>query len=118
MEMAAMTSRPLDGRTRMAKRARQLEKAIAAELGGDLSEAKTAAIRRAAEMFVICEQARARWMAGESAPTGSELATLDNALKRALEFLGMSANDVAAKADQTDAAYGGLFMDDDGETTS
>jgi hypothetical protein len=96
--MPAIRNRQLDGRTRLAKRAKQIEKSLVADLGGTLSDAKTAAIRRAAELFVICEHARARWMAGDPSPTASELATLDNALKRALEYLGLSAKDVAAKA--------------------
>jgi len=100
--MTAKRNRPIDGRTRLAKRAKKLGLAFAAEVGGKLSDAQVAAIRRVAELFVICEQSRARWMAGDGSITASELATLDNALKRAVEFIGLSAKDVAAKAGPTD----------------
>jgi hypothetical protein len=110
--MPAMMNRRLDGRTVMARRAKQLERAFAAELGGTPSEAKAAAVRRVAELFAICEQARARWLSGDPSIAAAEVATLDNALKRAAEYLGLSPKDVAAKADQRNDPYG-LFDDDE-----
>jgi hypothetical protein len=100
--MASISNRPLDGRTKLAKRAKQLERAFAAELGSELSQATAAAVRRVAELFAICEQARARWMAGDPTMPASEVATLDNALKRAAEYLGIAPKELATKAAQSE----------------
>ena len=56
----------LDGRTLAVKRVRQVEVGIAADLGGSLSEAQKALVRRNAVLEAILGDVEARWASGES----------------------------------------------------
>lgn len=84
----------LDGRSRLARRAKQLAMAFEAELGGTLSDAQMVATRRAAEMTAIAEETRSRWLAGDWKTTGTDVVRIDGAARRAILDLGLPAANV------------------------
>jgi hypothetical protein len=84
----------LDGRSRLARRAKKLELAFAAELGDALSEAQLVAVKRAAEMVAIAEETRARWLSGDWKTTGTDVVRIDGAARRAILDLGLPAANV------------------------
>jgi hypothetical protein len=81
----------LDGRTRLARRAKQLVQAFSGELAGDLSPAKAMQIRRAAELAAIAEHARTRRMAGDATISLDDIVRLDSAARRAVRDLDLPA---------------------------
>lgn len=87
-------TRQLDGRSRLARRARKLAGAFEAELGGNLSDAQLVATRRAGEMAAIAEETRARWLAGDWKTTGTDIVRIDGAARRAILDLGLPTSNV------------------------
>jgi hypothetical protein len=79
----------LDGRTKLARRTKQLERAFIAELGGDLSDARLAAVRRAADLLSIAEQVRSRWMAGDLGVSTTDIVRVEGTARRALIDLNL-----------------------------
>ena len=73
----------LDGRTRAAQRARALIQSFEADLGRDPSSADLLAMRQAAMLTAIAEDAAARQLAGD-AEDPSTLIPLVNAARRAV----------------------------------
>lgn len=59
------TLESLDGRTRASQRARAIMRSFAADLGGKLSAGQLLAVRRAAMLSALAEDATARQLAGE-----------------------------------------------------
>jgi hypothetical protein len=122
--MTEIQPRRLDRRTKLARRSRQLEKAFTAELGGNLSEARLAAVRRAAELFAIAERVRSRWMAGDLAVSGTDIVRMEGTARRALIDLnlpassgvrpGESFDDIMARAAMGDEDEDDVRDDDDG----
>ena len=53
----------LDGRTVLARQARDLKRAITSDLGDDLSAAQTVLVTRAALLDAFCGACEARWLA-------------------------------------------------------
>ena len=80
----------LDGRTRAAQRARALIQSFEADLGRDPSSADLLAVRQAAMLTAIAEDAAARQLAGD-AEDPSTLIPLVNAARRAVLDLGRNA---------------------------
>jgi hypothetical protein len=80
----------LDGRTRAAQRARALIQSFEADLGRDPSAADLLAVRQAAMLTAIAEDAAARQLAGD-AEDPSTLIPLVNAARRAVLDLGRNA---------------------------
>jgi hypothetical protein len=80
----------LDGRTRAAQRARALIQSFEADLGRDPSSADLLAVRQAAMLTAIAEDAAARQLAGD-AEDPSTLIPLVNAARRAVMDLGRNA---------------------------
>jgi hypothetical protein len=77
----------LDGRTRAVQRARALIQSFEADLGRDPSSADLLAVRQAAMLTAIAEDAAARQLAGD-AEDPSTLIPLVNAARRAVRDLG------------------------------
>ena len=84
----------LDGRTKLARRAKQLARAFEAERGGALSDAQMVAVKRAAEMATIAERTRALWLAGDWKTTGTDVVRIDGAARRAILDLGLPTSNV------------------------
>ena len=82
-------TRRLDGRTKLARRAKRLEKAFIEELGGDLSDARLAAVKRAADLLSIAERVRERWMAGDLSLGTTDLVRMEGTARRALVDLNL-----------------------------
>ena len=80
----------LDGRTRAAQRARALIQSFEADLGRHPSSADLLAVRQAAMLTAIAEDAAARQLAGD-AEDPSTLIPLVNAARRAVLDLGRNA---------------------------
>ncbi len=87
--IARSPTRRLDGRTKLARRAKRLEKAFTAELGGDLSDARLAAVKRAADLLSIAESVRERWMAGDPSLTTTDIVRVEGTARRALIDLNL-----------------------------
>jgi hypothetical protein len=79
----------LDGRTRAARRARDLAAAFAADLGGTLTAAQRLAVDRAAALCALAEDARARRLAGDTTISLEDVVRVDNAAQRAVRMLGI-----------------------------
>jgi hypothetical protein len=82
----------LDRRTKLARRAKQLEKAFTTELGGDLSDARLAAVNRASDLLAIAWEVRQRWMAGDKAITTTDIVRVEGTARRALVDLDLPAS--------------------------
>jgi hypothetical protein len=87
----------LDGRTRMARRIKQLTKAYLAALAGP-SPVQVAQIKRAAEMTALAEQARAKRMAGDESVSWDDVVRLDSAARRAVRDLKLPAKPEARES--------------------
>jgi hypothetical protein len=81
------TLESLDGRTRAAQRAHELVKALQADLGGSLSARDLLAVRRAAMLAALAEDATARQLTGDATDI-DQLVRLNNASRRAILDLG------------------------------
>lgn len=79
----------LDGRTRAAKRARELAAGFEAELGGVLTAGQRLAVERAAQLVALAEDARARRLGGDMTVTLEDLVRIDNSASRAVRQLGI-----------------------------
>lgn len=78
----------IDGRTRVGARVRNTETQLAADLGGDLTEAQKALARRAAIINAVIEDQETRWARGEKFDLAEHLAAT-NTLRRVLSTLGI-----------------------------
>lgn len=87
-------SKEIDGRTRLARRAKQLCAAFETELGGALTEAQLALVRRAGELLAISEETRRRWMAGDVVTTSNDVVRLDSAARRAVRELSLPKSEI------------------------
>jgi hypothetical protein len=81
----------LDGRTKLARRAKKLELAFEVELGGELSDARRAAVRRAAELLTIAADLRGRWMARDLTVSSTDIVRVEGTARRALVDLDLPA---------------------------
>jgi hypothetical protein len=77
------TLESLDGRTRASQRAHALMRSFASELGRNLSSAQRLAIRHAAMMVAIAEDAAARQLSGETVDI-DQLVRISNLARRAV----------------------------------
>lgn len=77
----------IDGRSRHARRVRDVLDALLTQLDRAPTEADMILARRAADLSVWCEMQQAARMRGEQAP---ETVTATNALRRVLSDLGLS----------------------------
>ncbi len=99
----------VDGRSKAAKRAKELAASFVAQLGKAAADgaAALAAVQKAAELFVVAEELRARALRGETVDLG-ELVKVEGIADRAVRALGLdrrrelapteSFADVAARA--------------------
>jgi hypothetical protein len=88
----------LDGRTREARRARELQATYSEQAGGELTADLAARIRRAAELTALAEAKRAQLMRGdEGAASLDDLVRLERAAVAAVRALRI---DDRAKAKQ------------------
>jgi len=78
----------VDGRSTAARRFREVVAQLAADLGGDPSQAQLAIIGRAATLLVWCEMQETRFALGEDFDIAS-FTTATNALRRLLFDLGL-----------------------------
>jgi hypothetical protein len=78
----------LDKRTGLARAARDLQAAIIADLGGDLSAAQTVLVTRAALLDAFCGACEAAWLTGAGAMDPSYAGCVSQ-LRRTLESLGL-----------------------------
>jgi hypothetical protein len=90
------TIESLDGRTIAARRARELARGFAAELGGSVTASQRLAIERAAALVALAEDARARRLAGDTAVSLEDIVRTDNAAARAVKALGKSGAQIPA----------------------
>jgi hypothetical protein len=79
----------LDGRTRAAKRARELASNFETELGGVLTVSQRLAVDRAAALTAISEDAQARRLAGDIGVSLEDIVRTTNAAHRAVKELGI-----------------------------
>jgi len=77
-----------DGRSRLARRYRDILGQIISDIGGDPSEAQSIIAKRSATIAVWCELAEARMAKGENLNI-TEFTTATNALRRLLADLGL-----------------------------
>jgi hypothetical protein len=105
--------RPLDGRTKLARRAKQLEKAFTTELGGDLSDARLAAVRRASDLLAIAWSVRERWMAGDPAISTTDIVRMEGTARRALVDLDLPATSGVRPGESLDDILAMAAIDDD-----
>ncbi|WP_319798235.1 hypothetical protein [Nitrobacter sp.] len=75
-----------DGRSRRARRRRDLIVGLVAELGGTVSDGAMVGVIRAVDLLVICETKRAAAIRGEPVDLGA-LAKLENSADRAMRRL-------------------------------
>lgn len=90
---ARTTNRPqmlagADGRSRRARRRRDVVNGIVAELGGSVSDGAMVAVIRAVDLLLICEEGRAAALRGEVVDL-SALAKLENSADRAMRRLNI-----------------------------
>jgi hypothetical protein len=78
----------VDGRSLMARRFREVSAAMAADLGGDLTEAQRHLVARAATLICWCEEREAELARGEQFDV-SQYGAVTNALRRLLDTLGI-----------------------------
>ena len=78
----------LDGRTRVAVRVKAMERQLESDLGGDLTKAQQALVRRASVLDAILEDTETKWAVGEELPLSDYLAAT-NVLRRVLASLGI-----------------------------
>jgi hypothetical protein len=83
------TLESLDGRTRASQRAHALMRSFAADLGGKLSAGQRLAIRRAAMLSALAEDATARQLSGETVDL-DQLVRISNLARR--EAAGANGN--------------------------
>jgi hypothetical protein len=80
----------IDGRSKPAKRAKQLAAGFIARLGGgDADIAMKAAVQKAAELAAVAEELRGRALRGESVDLG-ELVRVEGIADRALRAIGIT----------------------------
>lgn len=79
---------PVDGRSVLARRYRDVLAQLTADLGGDPTEAQTIIARRAATLAVWCEQAESAMANGEELDIAT-FTTAANSLRRLLSDLGL-----------------------------
>lgn len=84
-----LTLDDLDRRTRAAQMVSQSIDAFEGDLGGDLSTAEKAIVRRAAIAGAMCESLAAAWLTGDSSVDPASFATLANLERRQLETVGI-----------------------------
>ena len=89
-KMRLVTLDALDGRTRAARRARELIDAIEQDLGGGdrLSEGSRQLVQRAAVLGTFIESCEAQWLAGETVELADYLAAI-NSQRRVLATIGL-----------------------------
>ncbi len=78
----------LDGRTTSVKRVRQFETQITSDLGGNLSSAEAALVRRSAVLVAVLDNSEAAW-AKDGSLVLSDYVTATNTLRRLLLSLGL-----------------------------
>jgi hypothetical protein len=86
------TLESLDGRTRASQRARAIMRSFAADLGGKLSAGELLAVRRAAMLSALAEDATARQLAGETVDL-DQLVRISNLARRAVADLNLPKRD-------------------------
>src|SRR5690606_32608549 len=79
---------PVDGRSVLARRYRDVLAQLTADLGGDPSEAQSIIARRAATLAVWCEQAESAMASGGDLDIAT-FTTAANSLRRLLADLGL-----------------------------
>jgi hypothetical protein len=81
----------IDGRTPLGRRLRDLGDQLAAGLGGwpQLNELQAAAVRKAAELTALAEDARARKLNGATDVTLDDLVRLDRLAEQSVRRLGL-----------------------------
>lgn len=79
----------VDGRSVVARRQRDLERAYAAELGGDLTIWQRVKVAQAAALTVRAEQLQAAIAGGDPEIDDEDLVRVANALRRELADLGL-----------------------------
>ncbi len=98
----------VDGRSKAAKRAKELAASFVAQLGkaaADGGAAALAAVRKAAELVVVAEVLRARALRGETVDL-SELVKVEGIADRAVRALGLDRKRGPAERGENDlAAY-------------
>jgi hypothetical protein len=79
----------LDGRTALARQARDLQRQIAADLGGEdiLTTAQKILIQRVALLHVFCTHCEAQWLTGDELDSSYQGAV--GALRHVLAHLGL-----------------------------
>jgi predicted phage gp36 major capsid-like protein len=89
---AARPRMALGVRLARGRRVHALADALASKLGGwtAMNDLQAAAVRRAAELVAIAEQARLKHLRGEQGISLEDLVRLDSACDRALRRLGLS----------------------------
>jgi hypothetical protein len=78
----------VDGRSLTARRFREISAAMAADLGGDLTEAQRHLVARAATLACWCEEREAELARGGEFDVG-QYSTVTNTLRRLLSDLGI-----------------------------
>jgi hypothetical protein len=86
------TLESLDGRTRASQRAHALMRSFAADLGGKLSAAQRLAVRHAAMMVAIAEDAATKQLSGEGVDI-DQLVRISNLARRAVGDLHLPTAD-------------------------
>jgi hypothetical protein len=78
----------VDGRSLMARRFREISAAMAADIGGDLTEAQRHLVARAATLICWCEEREAELARGEEFDA-AQYSAVTNTLRRLLSDLGI-----------------------------
>jgi hypothetical protein len=89
----------VDGRSVIARRYRDLERAYSAELGGNLSLWQQVKVSQAASLTVRAEQIQSAIAAGHTTINDEDLVRVANALRRELVDLGLDRNPTPARPD-------------------
>jgi hypothetical protein len=88
----------IDGRSKPAKRAKELAASFVAQLGdAALDAATSAAVQKAAELVVVAEEIRAKALRGEAVDF-TALIKIENAARRAVADLGLDRKRPSAPA--------------------
>ncbi len=97
--------RDLDGRTRVARRVRELVATFVRDLGGAPSPSQAAAVQNAAASIVLAEDARARRLAGDASVSLADIVRMGNIADRQLRSLGLKPGAAAKPAVPSLAEY-------------
>jgi hypothetical protein len=107
--------RGLDRRTKLARRAKQLARALEAELGDELSDARKAAVWRAAELLTIAADLRSRWMARDLTVSSTDIVRVEGTARRALVDLDLPATSGVRPAESLEDYWARTTDDTEGD---